>query len=145
VYKCLNLVILNWTLVTYIIDGGFLLHRVIWQQNDTFHCIIDRYVDYIQGYFGSNIIVVFNEYNSNSKNIKALEQLRRTAALSGSFEVIFEETMHVTMSQKNFLANRSNKIRLISMLMQKLQSVNIVAKQTRDDANVLIIETALKN
>jgi len=58
-----------------------------------------------------------------------MEQLRRTAALSVSFEVIFEETMHVTMSQEKFLANRSNKNRLISMLMQKLQSVNIVAKQ----------------
>jgi len=74
-----------------------------------------------------------------------MEQLRRTAALSVSFEVIFEETMHVTMSQEKFLANRSNKNRLISMLMQKLQSVNIVAKQARNDADVLIIETALEN
>jgi len=74
-----------------------------------------------------------------------MEQLRQTAALSESFEVIFEETVHVTMSQEKFLANRSNKIRLISMLMQKLQSVNIVTKQARDDADVLVIKPALEN
>jgi len=107
VYKCFKScnIELDTNNITYIIDDGFLLHHVVWQQNNTFHCIIDRYVDYVQRYFGSNIIVVFDGYNNNSKNIKAMEQLRRTAALSGSFEVIFKETMHVTMSQKNFLAN----------------------------------------
>ncbi len=68
----LNLVILNWTRisnVTYIIDG-FLLLRVIWQQNDTFQCIIN--IDYIQRHF-CDIIVIFDGYNDNTKNIKAME------------------------------------------------------------------------
>ncbi|KYN00649.1 hypothetical protein ALC62_08572 [Cyphomyrmex costatus] len=49
VYKCFKPchIELDTSNVTYIIDGGFLLHRVIWQENDTFQCIINRYVDYV--------------------------------------------------------------------------------------------------
>ena len=73
-----------------------------------------------------------------------MEQLRRTAAVTGSVEVLFKETMDVPISQERFLSNRFNKNRLIQMLLQKLQDVNITARQARDDADVLIIETAIE-
>lgn len=72
---------------TYIIDGGFLLHRVIWHQDDTFQCIFNKYIAYLKKYFRSNVIVVFDRYNDNSKTIKAMEQFRWSEAFSGSFEV----------------------------------------------------------
>ncbi|CAG9760486.1 unnamed protein product [Ceutorhynchus assimilis] len=34
--------------VTYIIDGGFLLHRVVWSKDDTFSVVMDKYVRYLQ-------------------------------------------------------------------------------------------------
>lgn len=52
--------------------------------------------------------------------------------------------MAVPISQEKFLSNRRNKEKLINMLMEKLQAVNITAKQARDDADVLIIETAIE-
>ena len=47
--------------------------------------------------------------------------------------------MDVPISQEKFLSNRFNKNRVIQMLLQKLQDVNITAKQARDDAVVLRI------
>jgi len=66
-----------------------------------------------------------------------MEQFRRSGAFSGSFEVFFNETMKVPISQEKFLSNRSNKNRFISTLMQKLENVNIVSKQAQDDADVI--------
>lgn len=52
--------------------------------------------------------------------------------------------MKVPISQEKFLSNLSNKNRFISTLMQKLENVNIVSKQAQDDADVLIIKTAIE-
>ncbi|CAB3231913.1 unnamed protein product [Arctia plantaginis] len=129
--------------VTYIIDGGFLLHRVVWSKDDTFSIILNKYIKYLQTHYGSAIVVVFDGYSDYSKNIKALEQQRRTAALSKSYEVCFDETMVVPISQEFFLSNRSNKKKFIDMLVEKFKTVNITTKQARDDADVLIIDTAI--
>ncbi|KAK9872193.1 hypothetical protein WA026_016247 [Henosepilachna vigintioctopunctata] len=72
-----------------------------------------------------------------------MEQQRRTAALSKSYEVCFDETMIVPISQEKFLSNRSNKTKFIYMLVEKLKTIDITTKQARDDADVLIIETAI--
>ena len=130
--------------VTYIIDGGFLLHRVVWSKDDTFSVVLDKYVKYLQRHHGPKTVVVFDGYSDYTKNIKAMEQLRRTAAFSKSYEVCFDETMIVPISQDKFLSNRNNKKKLIDMLIEKLESVNITTKQAKDDADVLIIETAIE-
>jgi len=52
--------------------------------------------------------------------------------------------MKVPISQEKFLSNRLNKNRFIFTLIQKLENVNIILKQTQDDADVLIIETAIE-
>lgn len=62
---------------TYVIDGRFLLHRIIWQQHDTFLCVINRYVTYIQEHFGANVIVMFDGYNDNNENVKLMEQFTK--------------------------------------------------------------------
>nr|CAI5818535.1 unnamed protein product [Callosobruchus analis]CAI5860014.1 unnamed protein product [Callosobruchus analis] len=51
--------------------------------------------------------------------------------------------MLVPFSQEKFLSNRNNKAKLITMLIEKLQTVNIHTKQATDDADVLAIETAI--
>lgn len=75
-FKCFKPIIyeMDTSNATYIIDGGFLLHRVIWHQDDTFQCIFNKYIAYLKKHFGSNVIVVFDGYNDNSKNIKAMEE-----------------------------------------------------------------------
>lgn len=52
---------------TYIIDGGFLLHRVVWQKYGTFHIVIHKYINYLRNNFGTNTVVIFNGYSDTSK------------------------------------------------------------------------------
>ena len=53
--------------------------------------------------------------------------------------------MTIQTHQQQFLANANNKARFISMLTDKLEAANILVQQASNDADVLIIETALKN
>lgn len=55
---------------TYVTDGGMSLHRAQWNQNDTVHCILRRYITYVKTHFGSDIIVVLEEYDNNSGSTK---------------------------------------------------------------------------
>lgn len=48
------------------------------------------------------------------------------------------------ISQEKFLSNPSNKNRFISTLMQKLENFNIIPKQSQDNADVVIIVTAIE-
>ena len=52
--------------------------------------------------------------------------------------------MKVPANQQQFLANIHNKSRFISMLSDKLITENIAVKQAQNDADVLIIETAIE-
>lgn len=60
----------------YIIDGGFLLHKVRWGKKGlTFKEVCDKYVDYVVNTFKSAIIVFDGYQNSNST--KQAEHYRR--------------------------------------------------------------------
>lgn len=96
------------------IDGGFLLHRVVWHQNETFEAICAAYINYVSKHFGSNCIIVFDGYSNLRNSVKTMEQTRR-ATKTSSPDINFEETMICTVSQENLLSNRNNKIRLISI------------------------------
>lgn len=52
--------------------------------------------------------------------------------------------MTVPINQQQFLANTHNKSHFISMLSEKLTTGDIIVKQANNDADVLIIETALE-
>jgi len=43
---------------SYIVDGGFLLHRVIWQAKETFFPILKKYVDYVKDYYNKGKIII---------------------------------------------------------------------------------------
>lgn len=53
------------------------------------------------------------------RNIKAVEQRRRTSATSSSSDILFDQSMTISTSQQKFLANIHNKSRFISMLKEK--------------------------
>ncbi|CAF4889681.1 unnamed protein product [Pieris macdunnoughi] len=146
IYDCFQTinVDINNTNSTYIIDGGFLLHRVVWDSEETFNVILDKYVQYVRRHFGSRVTVVFDGYDDYTRNIKAAEQRRRNAASSTSSDIIFDDSMTVPTSQQKFFANNHNKSRFISMLKAKFTAENISVEQANDDADVLIIETAIK-
>lgn len=124
------------------IDGGFLLHRVVWHQNETFEAICTAYINYVSKHFGSNCVIIFDGYSNTRNSVKTMGQSRR-ATKTSSPDINFEDTMIYTVIQENLLSNRNNKIRPISMLSAKFRLNNFIVKQATDDADVLIIETAI--
>ena len=76
--------------------------------------------------------------------IKAAEQRRRTTKTSSSSDVVFDRFMTVPTNQQQFLATTHNKSRCILMLCEKFTAANILVKQADNDADVLIIETAIE-
>ena len=61
--------------VRYVLDGGALLHRIIWHKNETFLNIYDRHYKYIVTKYGEAIIV-FNGYTGPSS--KDMAHLKHT-------------------------------------------------------------------
>lgn len=106
IYDCFEKVNININNAnaTYIIDGGFLLHRVVWDNDETFNVIFDKYVQYVRRHFGPEVTVIFDGYDDCTMNVKAAEQRRRTLATSSSSDVLFDELMTVPTSQQKFLA-----------------------------------------
>ena len=78
IYNCFEKVNtdINNTNATYIIDGGYLLHRVVWDSEETFNVFLDKYVQYVRRHFGDRVTVVFDSYDDSTRNIKAAEQRR---------------------------------------------------------------------
>ncbi|GBM85339.1 hypothetical protein AVEN_58045-1 [Araneus ventricosus] len=64
----------------YIIDGGYLLHRVIWKRGSTFSSICDNYVTYVRTKYKSTALVIFDGYSENETvgGTKCAERDRRT-------------------------------------------------------------------
>ncbi|GBN76958.1 hypothetical protein AVEN_194150-1 [Araneus ventricosus] len=62
-----------------VVDGGHLLHKVVWQRNMNFGDIAKSYLTYLQTHYGSNVAVVFDGYpsNVNGKSTKSAERIRR--------------------------------------------------------------------
>lgn len=108
--------------VQYIIDGGFLLHKVVWPENQSFSAICNRYVDYVINIYGPQTVVVFDGYPEGTKGgTKSAERLKRSMKTI-SADILFDENMIPTIKKEKFLANTNNKRRLISMIIAKLHS-----------------------
>lgn len=125
--------------VSYIIDGGHLLHRVVWRRPATFRQICEQYADYIIVHYGP-ATVVFDGYERG--NTKDEEHLRRSRSTT-NIEVKVEDSIHVNINQSEFLANAKNKVGLISLLTVHLQRSGCTVHQASGDADLLIVLTAI--
>ncbi|KAK4877685.1 hypothetical protein RN001_010191 [Aquatica leii] len=67
----------------------------------------------------------------------------RRSQKTASVDILFDETMIPTVSQNNFLGNDANKNCFIGMLKTKFKADNFIVKQVTEDADTLIINTAL--
>lgn len=129
----------------HVVDGGFLLHRVVWGCQISFAMICANYIHYITRHYGPNTIVVFDGYPEceTETGTKSAERNRRSKQQS-STDVIFDKSMIPTVSQEKFLSNSFNKRRLIAMLQTKLEAQNYTFKQAVEDADTLIVQTAIE-
>lgn len=125
-----------------IVDGGFLLHKVVWPLGSTYGEVLQLYQNYITRNYGFDTIVVFDGYKESDAGIKSYERLKRARANRGT-QVVFEKDMTVTLTQAKFLSNDRNKDRLINFLMIQLKDAGIAVEQALEDADRLIAMTAI--
>jgi len=126
----------------FVIDGGYLLHCVVWPSDATYKQVCKSYVSYTVEHYGStDTTVVFDGYGSQAST-KSVEQHRRASKLV-SRDILFDADMKTMTSQTPFLANGSNKSRLIEMLSDEFRQSGVTVKQAEADADSLMISTAL--
>lgn len=126
-----------------VIDGGYLLHKVVWNRSSTFEGICHDYVKYVQRHYGTNVMVIFDGYatDPSQQGTKTAERARRYKANS-SADVVFDKTTVNTTPQDKFLANEGNKDRFMKLLSSAMQASSIVTDQASEDADRLIVATA---
>ncbi|GBM95649.1 hypothetical protein AVEN_78793-1 [Araneus ventricosus] len=107
-----------------VVDGGHLLHKIVWRQQATFGAIADRYVQYLNNKYGQDIAVIFDGFpDDDKKSTKNCERLRRAAHFSP--DVMFHEETVLQYTKEKLLANECNKKRFIELLKKALQKANI--------------------
>lgn len=127
----------------YVLDGGHLLHSVIWPKPATYEQVIQMYGSYILSHYGSNALVVFDGY-PNYPTTKTEEQKRRAVKKTSS-DIFIEGHLVVTVNQPAFLTNNNNKRSLINLLRSYLNTLNITTHQAEADADVAIVNFALES
>ncbi|GBL74481.1 hypothetical protein AVEN_235422-1 [Araneus ventricosus] len=126
------------TSACYVVDGGFLLHRVLWQTKESFSFILKKYVDHTKKHFNEGGTVVFDGYSKDAaKSTKSVESIRRTKKYIAGY-VMFGKSISTTMFEEKILSYDKNKQRLINMLCFKFQKEGFVVKQAEEDADYLI-------
>lgn len=128
----------------YIIDGGYLLHKVVWSRGQPFSSICESYVSYVKSKYKDSAVVVFDGYSEDKtvRGTKHAERARRSRK-QASVDFMIDKTMVPTVSQQIFLCNAKNKEQLITMLKDSFAEANIMTKQAQEDADLLIVTTAM--
>lgn len=120
------------------------MHKVVWQRGSSVSAICDGYVRYVKTHYpGRKCIVVFDGYSNSKNSTKTAEQERRYR-LKKSVDIHLNRDTEITVNQEQFLSNQNNKDRLINMLKSDLQKNGIQIQQASDDADVLIVNTAIE-
>ncbi|GBN27632.1 hypothetical protein AVEN_12052-1 [Araneus ventricosus] len=61
----------------FVLDGGSLIHCVVWPKQETFGDVYTTYVSYIKRHYGDEVTVVSDGYTESSVNTKVIERQRR--------------------------------------------------------------------
>ncbi|GBM81134.1 hypothetical protein AVEN_142718-1 [Araneus ventricosus] len=94
----------------FVLDGGSLIHHVVWPKHETFGDVYTTYMSYIKRHYGDEVTVVFDGYTESSVNTKVIERQKESIAR----EIIFNESTVLLDPHKQFLSNLANKEFFIS-------------------------------
>ena len=128
--------------VQYVLDGGALLHRILWPSGEKFDAICSLYVQYVWDKYRSPVIVLDGYQNGPSTEDNTYS--RRTKS-SIAAEMRFTGDVICSMKKDVFLSNMTNKQRFITLLSSHLQQNNIVVIHAEADADVLVAQTAIES
>lgn len=88
----------------YVIDGGNLIHHVVWPKQGTFADVFTAYIHFIRKHYGEDVTVIFDGYSTNQSSTKGIEHQQRLLKLI-SPEILFDENTPLTVPQEKFLSN----------------------------------------
>lgn len=144
-YKIFKTFILSESLLktcVFVIDGGWLLHRVIWPHGKTYGEIFNVYLMYIFKHFGQSATIVFDGYDNEHVGTKSYERYRRREKNVAADVEISPEIL-VTVKQNKFLSNVANKMKFVQLLAAFLENSGLCVKIAIEDADALIVRTAI--
>ncbi|XP_011314648.1 uncharacterized protein [Fopius arisanus] len=144
-YNVFNPAIQNSSLLSdcqFVIDGAWLLRQVCWPHGRTFLDIFQIYENYIQRNF-RDAQVVFDGYKNDVIGVKTYERLRRKET-SFAVDVDIGPDKMITVTKDKFLSNVVNKYKLVRLLSEHLNRKGIVTTVAAEDADALIIRTAIE-
>lgn len=93
-------------------DGGFLIHKVVWPREGTYNDAVSAYISYIKVHYGKNCIIVFDGYEEAGLQIKNAERQRRYRQKNCP-NITFDGNTPLTCKQALFLSNEKNKSRFM--------------------------------
>ena len=126
--------------VQYILDGGALLHRVPWSKGDTYENICQKYVRYIFTHYGTPF-VVFDGYQAGPGTKDVAHRRRSSTYVDATVQV--SALMVFKGKREDFLSNKGNKHRFITLLRDHLERHGCHTEQATADADLLIVQTAI--
>ena len=124
----------------HVIDGGCLLHRVVWLTTGTYIDIVQQYMNYVRKHYGYRCSVVFDGY-CGGPSVKDAEHQRRAKKECPDIDV--EQHNPVYGNQAAFLMNANNKQAFVNLLAQHLQAQNYTVYHAKDDADTLIARVTM--
>ena len=126
--------------VHFVIDGGALLHKLLWPKEETYSCLCILYCDYLKRKYG-NPTIVFDGYISGA-SINDATHPRRNKKIARS--ILFQPEMRMAFKKDEFLANEGNKQRFIDLLSQHITKAGMDVFHAVADADSLIVKTAVE-
>ena len=105
--------------VTHVLDGGSLLHRLTWVKNSTFHEIASQYAKHVAKFNGQGSHVVFDGYEDgpSTKDNMHAKRINGRPLVS---EVKFTPLMQCSLQREDFLSNPKNKSKFIQLVSSLL-------------------------
>jgi hypothetical protein len=105
-------------------------------------CIrVQQYLQYVHKHYGTMCVIVFDGY-CNGPSTKDHEHQKR--AFKPCPDINIEEGKPVHRNQSAFLSNDYNKKGLVHLLPVHLSQAGYVVTEALNDADTLIVQTALK-
>ncbi|KAK6168833.1 hypothetical protein SNE40_020007 [Patella caerulea] len=125
----------------FVIDGGWLLHRITWKRNVTFNEILCQYSEFVRQRFACKCMIVMDGYVES--NIKDHERLRRINGKVCGDVMVRLDTLN-KYHQSNFLSNNTNKSRIVELLAARLSEDGHIVRKCSGDADITIANDALR-
>ena len=124
-----------------VIDGGWLIHQIPWKTSETYEEIFQSYIKFVKNICTSSTkgVVIFDGYSVPST--KDHEHQRRQKYMCSNIKIDLSKKLLI--SKIKFLDNNNNKSAFINGLADALTIQKIDTIQSEEDADTLIVKTAL--